>query len=236
MILYIVLQKRKQYHQKLERQNLEHQFESQLMQSRLEVQEQSLQYLSEEIHDNIGQVLSVAKLHLYRIGTMANDDAIKDNVKNSQELVTKAIGDLRSLSHTMNGRYILKAGLTESIAKELKYIDSSKNINCNFNIEGTTNHIPEDKELLIFRIIQESISNALKHGNAENLYVTLAYGDSWLKVVVADDGEGFDPEDNDYKCGLGLNNMHVRAGLLKGKLDIQSEPNKGTTITLELPL
>lgn len=236
MVLFVILQKRRQYQHKLEKQRMEHQYQSELLQSRLEVQEQSFKYFSEEIHDNIGQVLSLVKLQIYKIAKTTTEPAQKEDINTITELMTKAITDLRNLSHTANGTYVLNAELAQIIQKELHYISSARNINCTFSTEGKPYPIDQERKLLIFRIIQKSLSNAIKHGEPDQLHVSLGYTPDRFIVSVSDNGSGFDVnEDRGGDAGLGLNNMSVRADLLKGRFDIQSAKNKGTTIILDIP-
>ncbi|MEZ5017937.1 MAG: sensor histidine kinase [Flavipsychrobacter sp.] len=235
VILYIVVQKRKQVRHILEKERMKHQFSSELLQSKLEVQEQTSQNLSEEIHDNVGQLLSLAKINIHNIEKHAENDRAKNHAEKSKELLTKAISDLRTISHTLNGNYVLQMGLAESIQKEVGYVSSAKEINCNFNINGEQYSLGEDKELLIFRIIQESIANAIKHGDPENITVALDYQPETLLVTITDDGSGFETDVKKEGSGIGLNNIKVRTELLRGKVDISSTQNKGTVITLSIP-
>ncbi len=206
-----------------------------MLQTLLEVQEQSLRYFSEEIHDNIGQVLSIAKLHLYKIAKNTTDTAIHTAAKQSTELLTKAISDLRTISHTANGGMVLNAELEESIQKELSYITSAKNINCTFDTYGERHSLGQEKNLLLFRIVQESIANALKHGDPTSIHISIVYQSGELVVTVSDNGGGFDVAEKKKDAGLGLTNMNTRAALLKGILAIDSVKGKGTTIKLNIP-
>jgi signal transduction histidine kinase len=235
LIVYVTLQKRRQYRHSLEKQRMEHRYASQLLQSQIEVQEQALKNFSEEIHDNVGQVLSLAKMQMYRIAESANEEPIRNNAQKSTELLTKAIADLRSLSHTANGGLISHLGLIESIRKEIGYISSAKNINCIFDLKGEPYQLGSEKDLLVFRIIQESIANAIKHGNPGNLHIKLVYHPASFHVSVTDDGKGFDTTVENGN-GLGLNNIRLRTGLLQGKLDILSSKEAGTTVSLEMPV
>jgi signal transduction histidine kinase len=235
LIIYVTIQKRKQYRHSLEKQQIEHRYASQLLQSRIEVQEQALKNFSEEIHDNVGQVLSLTKMQLHRIAESAGDEQVRNNAQQGTELLTKAIADLRSLSHTANGGLISNIGLVESIRKEVGYISSAKNISCTFDVKGEPYQLGSEKDLLVFRIIQESIANAMKHGNPDNLDINLVYQPESFHVSVTDDGKGFDTTAV-TNSGLGLNNIKLRTGLLQGKLDILSSKEKGTTVTLEMPV
>lgn len=211
---------------------LSHHYETQLLQTRLEVQEQAFKYLSEEIHDNVGQVLSLVKLHLYSLNKYTREPDSEMLIKNSTDLLSKAIADLRNISHNLNGKYIAKTGLKEAVQKELNYTSSAKSMNGILHIKGDTYPLDPEKELLIFRIIQEAIANAIKHAQAKNIDIYIEYLQGAFSVSIADDGQGFDITHRSVHHGLGLDNMKVRAELLKGSLHIDTAINKGTKITL----
>jgi two-component system NarL family sensor kinase len=235
LILYVVLQKRRQYKFTLDKQQMEHHYASQLLQSRIEVQEEAFRHFSEEIHDNVGQVLSLTKMQLHRIAEMTTDITIRRNAQQGTELLTQVITDLRSISHTANGGLILTIGLIESIKKEVAYISSAKSIYCNFQVEGEPFALGSEKDLLVFRIIQESLANAIKHGQPDKLEILLKYHGGDFHATVSDNGAGFDMEAVNGG-GLGLNNIRLRAGLLQGKLDILSSRETGTTVSLNMPV
>jgi signal transduction histidine kinase len=199
----------------------------------MEVQEQSFQYFSEEIHDNIGQVLSIVKMQLYSIRNSSHEQEIVTKASDCTELLGKAIHDLRNISHTLNGTYINNAGLAEAVRKDLEYISSAKEIQCTLHKTGEDYSLGSERELLIFRIIQEAIANAIKHAAPTIIDVYLDYSGSGLKVRIEDNGSGFDTE-RIAKNGIGLNNMHLRSDLLNGNLDISSVMSKGTTVTLAI--
>ena len=236
IILYLALQKRRQFQHKLEKQEMQHKFSREVLQIQLEVQEQTSRNLSEEIHDNIGPVLSFAKLNLHNIAGKTNDPKLLKYAEESKEHLTQAIADLRTISHTLNGSYILKAGLVPSIEKELGYVSTAKEINCTFVVKGDSYPLGEDKELLIFRIIQESVANVVKHAAAENIDVEAVYDKDKFSVSISDDGIGFEGDGDHADAGIGLSNMRNRAKLLGGTLTISSKKDTGTTIYLIIPV
>lgn len=232
-ILYIALQKKKQYHHHMEKQEMQHRFSKELLSSQLEVQEQTLKHLSAELHDNIAQLLGMAKMQLHVLEDSA-DEEYKEIATETTQLVADAIKDIRQMSHTMNGTYILDHGLKASIQKDLKRIEDATRIKCNFNLTGEAFSIGNEKELMLFRIIQECIANAVKHGKPYSINVSLEYTAAALRVVVADDGKGFDTGTT-QSDGLGLNNIKERTALLSGEVHFKSESTKGTTVTISIP-
>ena len=233
IIIFLVAHKKKRYQHLLEKQQMENTYQNQLLQSRLEVQEQSFKYFSEEIHDNIGQLLSIVKMQLYNIRSSSHEQEIVTKATDCNELLGKAITDLRNISHTLNSAFVSNAGLADAIEKDLEYIRSAKEIKCALHVTGEEFSLGNERELLVFRIVQEAISNAVKHASAQAIEVHLDYSGAGLQVSVKDNGAGFNANEN-AKGGIGLNNMHVRAQLLRGALEVHSEKEKGTTIKLKI--
>ena len=231
LILFLIHHKRKQQLHINEKMNLEHHYQSQLLQSRLEVQEQAFKYLSEEIHDNVGQALSTVKLHLYTINQQSAE-ASKKLIESTSEVLSKAISDLRNISHNLHGGYVSEHGLLEALEKEISYINGAKALKVMMEIQGRPYELSKEKELLIFRIIQEAINNAIKHSGANLIAVNLQYLDEKFTVSIEDDGKGFDAGRR-FTNGMGLNNMKTRAGLLGATFHIRSQ-QEGTQITLSL--
>jgi signal transduction histidine kinase len=233
LIIFLIIHKRKQYRNQLEKQQMENRYQTQLLQTQLEVQEQSFKYFSEEIHDNVGQLLSIIKLQLFKIANSSSEEATIHDARSSIELVGKAITDLRNISHTLNSSFIDKAGLCAAIEKEMGYIRSAKEIDCHLHKTGDEYNLSPDRELLVFRIIQEAMANAIKHAAPNKIAIYLSYNPQKITVEIKDDGSGFNTAEYD-KPGIGLNNMLVRAGMLNGTLNINSAKGTGTTILLDI--
>lgn len=237
LIRFVVFHKRRQLAHLFEKAALQHTFDNQLLQARLETQEQSFQYFSEEIHDNVGQVLSVVGMHIYQLQAECKGEHAQKLVQQSSDLLNKAIGDLRAISHTLNTQYISKAGLIDVLRQELDYINSVKGANCNLNVKGEPQELSADRQTLLYRILQEAVGNALKHAKATEISIDLNYSSGILTILVIDNGNGFDSLAIDNtKAGLGLTNMQIRANLLGGNLLIQSKPGQGTTLSLSIDI
>jgi two-component system, NarL family, sensor kinase len=225
-ILYYNRRKKSQ----LEQEQLQHQFAQTLLQTQIEMQEQTLNKLSQEIHDNIGQVLSLAKINL---NTLKAGETEKIN--STKDLLTKAIHDLRHLSRSMLGEKIAEMGLPNAIEQELKAVEISGQLSTRFHIHGHVLPLDAQRTIILFRIVQEAISNAIKHAGATRLTIELDYTSSHLLITIADDGKGFDQAALDVlKTGIGLKNMQNRTALIKGRFDIQSTPDSGTKISITI--
>lgn len=233
LVLIIIEYWRRQVRHITEKLELKHEYQNQVLQTKLEVQEQSFKYFSEEVHDNIAQMLALAKMKLNRLADKTNDEALKAGIEASNELVGKTLNDLRSLSHVLNGSLVSKISLEESLEKELAYVHGSAETDATLTVVGAPYELDAEKKLMIFRIVQEAVGNAIKHGNAHQINITLAYEKGLLTVSIYDNGSGFDTRLIEESKGLGLHNMQVRARLL-GHINIVSAPDKGTEITLKI--
>lgn len=233
IILIVIEYRKRQLRHFTEKLELKHRYENEVLQTQLEVQEQSFKYVSEEIHDNIAQTLSLAKIKLYKTAGKTTDEVLKSGIETSTELLGTALNDLRNLSHILNGGLVSKLTLVESLEKELNYVSDVNDMDARLTISGDVYELNPEKKLMIFRIVQEAINNALKHGSATDINISLAYQPGLLRILIEDNGKGFDTSKTNDNKGLGLHNMNVRAKLL-GTIDIASQQNKGTTITLNI--
>ena len=236
IIITITQYKQKAYKHRLEKEQLKAQFSQTLLQSQLEIQEQTLKIISQEIHDNIGQVLSLAKLNLNTIDQAKHDEtAIK--IIDSKNLVSKAIHDLRDLSRSLNTDNISALGLVKAIEYELEMTRKAGKHQTLLEVEGTVQKLDPQKELIVFRIIQEVLNNILKHADARSIKVNAVYN-AELRLTITDDGNGFTVPANkeEETRSLGLRNMESRAKLIGADFSINSSPGNGTTVNLGIPL
>jgi two-component system, NarL family, sensor kinase len=229
MTFFLLYKKRQQKYLK-EKQLIQSKFKQQLLQTQIEIQEQTLKTISQEIHDNIGQVLSLAKLNL---GTLqyGEDEKLND----TKNLVSKAINDLRDLSRSLHGDKIAELGLQEAVASELKILQNTGQYHTALQITGEQYKLEPQKEMVLFRIMQEAIHNAVKHARAKNITVQLNYQAADFVLIITDDGIGFDAADLDaVQTGIGLKSMQNRAALVGGQFTITAANGNGTAIKIEL--
>ena len=218
-----------------EKKAMKAQFDQQLMQARLEVQEQAFTHISEEIHDNVGQLLSLAKMQLSSIGE--SDLVDHDTLLSARENVARAIRELRNLSKSLHTGHIRALGIRQAAEEEGQRINRAGLLLVSVTSEGSEHDIPEDKQLILFRIIQECLQNCVKHADATNVNIGFTWYPDQLRVRVRDAGKGFDPEITlrGPAKGLGLQNIRNRARLTGGSGIISSKPGEGTTVTVMMP-
>ena len=239
LIFFLLYYRNSKNKQLLEKENMKVSFQRNLLQTQLEIQEQTLNTISQEIHDNIGQILSLAKLNL---GTMdlQKPERLQQKIDDSRVLVGKAIQDLRDLSRSLNTDYVQQMGLQRAIEYELELLRKAGKHETRMDIQGAVYRLETQKELILFRIVQEILNNVIKHANASRITVQLNYKPELFILSVADNGEGFDisllKETENSKFGIGIKNMHNRAKLIGAEYSITSSKDNGTQVHISLPM
>ena len=212
--------------------------EQELLQARLEIQENIFRSLSEEIHDNIGQVLSVLKLTLSVTPLKEDQDAYK-YVQESRQMVNNIIASISDLSKSLHPDRIIKIGIVEAVRFELEKLEKTNLFSTSFVQDGAHFQIPPENEIFLFRIIQEILNNIIKHSKAQNINVSFSHKERSIVFTFVDNGVGFDVKEAMQKSssgrGIGLTSMMNRAKLIGGYLTISSELQKGTSIVMEIP-
>jgi len=233
IIYFVVLYRNRQLKNKQEQDEREAAFSQELLKTQIEIQEQTLEHISKEIHDNITQVLSFVKLSM---GTLANtlDDTKKAKINESRELISQTINDLRDLSKSLSYEHIVSLGLVKTVEKEVERINKSELVNVKLLTEGQIYSLGEQSELVLFRILQEAINNSLKHSGAKHFKISLQYQHDLFNLTLEDDGAGFSPGLLNNKSGSGLRNMENRAALIGGNATIDSAPGEGCRIKVSL--
>lgn len=232
IIFFITFQKRKNK-LLLEKFEAETRFENELAQSKIEIQEQTLKNVSWELHDNIGQLLSVANMQLNILsGTV--DASAKQSVKDIKDVVSNSLQEVRSLSKSLNNEVVGYSGIEASIKNELFRFERLNNLETSITSTGEQFDVVDKDSVILFRIIQEFFSNAIKHSKATKLEVFIDYLPQELHLEIRDNGIGFNREE--VIKSSGLINMESRAALINTKFNLNSELAKGTSLSLNYPI
>lgn len=232
IIIFSIFQRRKEKFL-LEKRANEIRFEEEIIKSQLETQEQTLQNISWELHDNVGQLLSVAKMQLNMLQPeVANGQ--KSILDETGEIISKSLQEIRSLSKLLNPETVKNMGLKEAVELELQRFNRLKFLEAELKIVGDEVAIDQKDEIILFRILQEFLSNSIKHAKATKLEVTLAYSLENLVITAQDFGVGFDRKT--IEKGSGLINMKSRAKLINTGFSLNSKKDKGVSLVLTYPL
>ncbi|PWS27581.1 hypothetical protein DHW03_08300 [Pedobacter yonginense] len=236
LILYIRLYNKHKRNHVIEKENMKQQFDAEILKTLVEVQDQTMQSIATELHDNVGQLLSLTSLTLNSINLTDQEKAGK-KIENSLSLLSKSIKELRELAKLLHGEQMVEHGIGHAIDQEISWLSKTgayelKVSNDLFDIQVSS----PDKDLIILRLLQEIINNIIKHAQATTIQIDTYFSDNKLFLKVKENGVGFNyDETKAKKTGMGLNSIHKRIDMINGKLDLDSSPQIGTTILIEIP-
>jgi signal transduction histidine kinase len=222
IILFTVFQKKKNSLVE-EQKEAKKRFETEIAETQIEIREETLRNISWELHDNIGQLLTLAKIQL--------QNATKENINDVSETITRGLREVRALSKLINPEAINNINLKEAIQLEVDRFNRLNFIDSKLLILGDEKEIDKKHNIIIFRILQEFFSNTIKHSRASSLNVILDYKEDSIVISAEDNGVGFSP--NSKKEGIGLLNIKKRAKLINAEINFTSEKNKGTTLKID---
>ncbi|MCA4894817.1 MAG: ATP-binding protein [Cytophagales bacterium] len=229
IVLFLIYQKR-QLKFLLEKKELSNQFQHELLKTRLEAQEETLNHLGSELHDNIGQLLGSAKL---MVGVAERSGASSQQFHVLDDTISKAIQELRALSKSLNTEWLEKFNWIDNLRTEANRLMATKEVTVTL-LHPSLINLSLDRQLILFRIAQEALQNAVKHGKASHITVQAEQNESALTISIADNGKGFDVNDHSIE-GVGVTNIRHRVKLLGGQVSWQSGP-AGTHLFINLPL
>ncbi|TDU39875.1 hypothetical protein BXY82_1910 [Gelidibacter sediminis] len=233
VVFFIVFQKRKNK-LLLDKIKQQKKFEETVSKTKEEIQEQTLMYIGQELHDNIGQLLSLASMQMGMLGVKITAD-IKEPYVETQKIIKESLGEVRALSKSLNTEVIQNRGFVESIKFEISRLNKLKLMTAEFVIKGVVIPFENPKDsTILFRILQEFISNTVKHADATTLQISLEYTPDELHITATDNGIGFIMDE--VEDSSGLLNMKNRAELVESTFHITSQPDQGTKLVLRYPI
>ena len=206
--------------------------------SLLKGQEDERSRLAKDLHDGLGGMLSGIKLTLG--GMKGNMVLTEENARLFSGALFKldqTIGEMRRVAHSMMPEALLRLGLGQALSDYCNGLtESSAGLLVNYQQFGLQDRLPNDTEIVVYRIVQELLTNVIKHSKATQVLVQLMQQDNLLMLTVEDNGQGFKPEAVPNNNGSGLSNIHSRVSYLHGTIDIKAEPGKGSSFHIEIPL
>jgi two-component system NarL family sensor kinase len=223
-MVFIHRQRQAQSREKLNQVQAEH--EKMLLNIENEIQQETLAQIGRELHDNIGQLLSLAKLSL--------NSSKQEKQAEGREYVNEVIKEVRALSKTLNLDWVESITLDDFIYQQLQKIQATGFCQTSLKSDGSFQELGKEEKLVLIRVIQESLNNAIKHAQPSNIAVHICKNDRTRKIEISDDGVGFDTTQK--SPGSGMYNLTKRMQTIGGKFYLTSVVGKGTQINLELPL
>jgi signal transduction histidine kinase len=236
IVLFMVFYQKRMIQEQVKRQKLEIDYQQKMMQATLESQESERRKLAADLHDSIGGMLSTIRMGISTLGRSLPDQRSVDPTK---QMLDDTIASVRQISRDLMPATLEKFGLAQALKELCERVQNTSLLSITFIEQGEFKPFDKNKELMIFRIIQELLNNAIKHSQATEIKVNLLTTNE-LVVVVEDDGVGFNIEeqksDKRNGKGLGLYSIENRASLLNAKLEFDRQRKKGSMITLTMAL
>ncbi len=235
IIIFMVFYQKKMIQEQAKRQELELVHQQKMMEAALESQENERKRVAADLHDSIGAMLSAIRLGLITVSRKIPDPA---SLNDAKEMLDETIGSVRRISRDLMPSTLEKFGLAHAMKELCERFQSTAQLPIRYREEGEVKSIDPKKELMIFRIVQELLNNAIKHAKATNISVTFRTTDTF-QIMVEDDGVGFNFEQQHASTkmekGLGLFNIENRTRLLHATLEFDKEKKIGTRTTLTVP-
>jgi len=221
----VILHRQRQVQNKQKITQIKSEHEKTLLNVENEIQQETLTQIGRELHDNIGQLLSLAKLNL--------NSPKPEKQTEGREYLNQIIKEVRALSKTLNLDWVESVSLDDFIRQQLEKIQSTGFCETALESDGSFLELSKDQKLVLIRVIQECLNNAIKHAQPDRIDVRITKNNQSRRIEIQDDGAGFDP--SQASTGSGMLNLKKRMETIGGKFYLTSEKGKGTTIKLELP-
>lgn len=204
----------------------------------IEGQEKERQRIANDLHDNLGSLLATIKLHFQNL--KVRKDRLKDEedklLKETDDLIDEAYQQVRKIAHAKNAGVNAQEGLLPAVKNFASKVSASNRLVIEVEEHGMDQRLENSLEITIFRIIQELITNVIKHAEASEAVIHLTHHGEAINIMVEDDGKGFIPSKLALKEGMGIYSIQRRVEYQGGTVDIESVPEKGTTLIINIPI
>ena len=225
IIIMVIYHRQRQIQNQQKVESMKSAYENTILNVEKEIREDVLSHVGRELHDNVGQLLSLAKLNL--------SSSKIEKVHEGKVLINEIIREVRAISKTLNLDWVESITLEEFIKKELAKLESTEFCKVAFQNNGNPLQLNKEKKLVLIRIIQECLNNAIKHAQPSLIEINVDSDNTKSEISIKDNGKGFDVNNNSN--GSGMYNLKNRMNTIGGELFIHSGIGKGTEIKLILP-
>lgn len=202
-----------------------------ILENTISAQEKERKRIAQDLHDEVGAMLSVVKLNIGMIEKKSEEEKAKKLASETKTYVDEVITQVRRISRALLPPSLEKLGIYNALVEFANWVNKSEQIKLECRKSGEQFRFDTRKELALFRIQQELVNNALKHSGAQKIWINLHFSGNSLYAVVNDNGKGFDLNEK-MNTGLGLKNLESRSALIGAKFKMKSKPGKGTSAIL----
>ncbi len=203
----------------------------------IEAEEKERIRIAKDLHDGVGQQISAVKLNLSALEhELKLEQAQKTKMETLLSLVDDAVKEVRGVSHNMMPNALIRSGLATAVREFVNKLAATGALKINLQIVGLNERLENTTETVLYRVLQECVSNIIKHANASEINIQLVKHEHNLSMMIEDNGKGFDTSLVNSASGIGLKNMQSRVAFLNGTIEFDSTPNNGTTVIVDVPV
>ncbi len=200
----------------------------------IELQEKERTEFAADLHDGLGHLISAIQLNLSAI--TVEDERNQNIVQNASKIINTAAVEVRQISHRIMPQSLIELGLVASIHELVNRIEVAQKLHIEFNCMNNFDEIKKDFQIAIYRIVQETLSNMIKHAEASIIKIDLKRDKDVLILEITDNGKGFEEKNLTLSDGIGWQNIRSRVGLFKGTLTVNSKPKMGSQLLMKFPI
>ena len=203
----------------------------------IEAHEEERTWIARELHDDINQRMALLAIELDRWNQQLPPSAVEfhDHIHHASQRLSDIAADIQALSHRLHSSKLEYLGLVAAAKSFCKELSEQQKVEIDFSHTAIPRSVPKEISLCLFRVLQETLQNAVKHSGVRHFKVELCGTEGEIQLTVSDLGVGFDPQDAIHRRGLGLISMRERMQLVSGEISIKSQPGSGTTIHARVP-
>jgi two-component system, NarL family, sensor kinase len=204
----------------------------------IEAEERERIRIAKDLHDGVGQMVSALKLQMSSLetGVEFKSEEERNRYIDMIAFVDETVKEVRSVSHSMMPNALIRSGLSSAVREFVQRISSTDKLKVDLEIVGLNDRLEQTTETVLFRVLQEIVSNIVKHANANHVTIQLIRHDHEITLMVEDNGKGFDTSKIQEFEGIGLKNLFSRVEFLNGTIHFDSNPGRGTTVTVDIPM
>lgn len=238
VVYFLFMYQKKRFRHQQEIIEMREAFNQVLLQSRLAIQEQTLDHISKELHANFSHLVSLININLQEILPQTPSDQ-RENILETKSLAKQLMSELKALSANLNTDHIIHIGFVKALENELNRLAKTKKYQVTTTKQGEEYRILPEHEIILFRLCQEVLNNIVKYAQASEVTASMTFSKEQFGLIITDNGTGFNVADaltqSGEKQSTGLLNMHKRASLINAELIITSNNDTGTIIIITIP-
>ena len=234
VLLFVIFLKRKNQVIK-NKEDAEQMYKQELIKTQIEIQSETMKHIGREIHDNIGQKLTLASLYTQQLAFENKAPQVNKNIDQISSIINESLMELRQLSKSLTDDIIESLLISQLIAKECQKINELKKCSVSFTTNAKADISPYQIKRILLRITQEFLQNSIKHADCKHIEVALDKQHNQITLILKDDGKGFNVNAI-QSSGIGLKNIKRRTELVGGTYTLESQPSTGVQLTIKIPI